>query len=90
MNFDSILFEFSAIIVGVALLGTVFLYARQPIIIAYIAIGIIIGPGGLGLIKRPESVEQMAHLGVVLLLFIIGLNLKPAKLIKLFSKAVWG
>lgn len=89
MNFDSILFEFSAIIVGVALLGTVFLYARQPIIIAYIAIGIIIGPGGLGLIKRPESVEQMAHLGVVLLLFIIGLNLKPAKLIKLFSKTIW-
>lgn len=89
MNFDSILFEFSAIIVGAALLGTVFLYARQPIIIAYIAIGIIIGPGGLGLIKRPESVEQMAHLGVVLLLFIIGLNLKPAKLIKLFSKAIW-
>ena len=89
MNFDSILLEFSAIIVGAALLGTVFLYARQPIIIAYIAIGIIIGPGGLGFIERPESVEQMAHLGVVLLLFIIGLNLQPAKLIKLFSKAIW-
>ncbi|HBE91042.1 MAG TPA: sodium:proton antiporter [Gammaproteobacteria bacterium] len=89
MNFDSILLELSAIIVGAALLGTVFLYARQPIIIAYIAIGIIIGPSGLGLIRRPESIEQMAHLGVVLLLFIIGLNLQPGKLIKLFSKAIW-
>ena len=89
MNFDSILFELSAIIVGAALLGTAFLYARQPIIIAYIAIGFIIGPSGFGLIKSNESIEQMAHFGVVLLLFIIGLNLQPGKLLKLFSKMVW-
>lgn len=83
---EGILFELSAIIVGAALLGTVFLYARQPVILAYIALGIIIGPEGLGLIGRAESIERMAHLGVVLLLFILGLNLQPARLIKLFSK----
>ena len=88
MTFDSILFELSAIIIGAALLGTLFLYARQPIIIAYIAIGIVAGPAGLGLIKRPETIEQMAHLGVVLLLFIIGLNLQPGKLVKLFRKTI--
>lgn len=89
MYLDSILFDLSAIIVGAAMLGTAFLYARQPIIIAYIAIGFIIGPSGFGLIESGEAIDQMAHFGVVLLLFIIGLNLQPGKLIKLFSKMVW-
>ena len=88
MNVDSILFELSAIIVGAAALGTVFLFARQPIIIAYIAIGLLIGPSGLGLVRREESIDQMAHFGVLLLLFIIGLNLQPGKLLKLFSRTL--
>ena len=46
MNLESIIFELSVIIVGAAVLGTLFLYARQPIVIAYIVIGIIVGPSG--------------------------------------------
>ena len=38
MNPDSIIFELSVIVVGAAVLGALFLYAKQPIIIAYIAI----------------------------------------------------
>jgi Kef-type K+ transport system membrane component KefB len=51
MNLDSILFELTVIIVGAAALGTLFLYAKQPIIIAYIAIGAIVGPTGIALIN---------------------------------------
>jgi Kef-type K+ transport system membrane component KefB len=86
MNLDSILFELTVIIVGAAALGTLFLYAKQPIIIAYIAIGAIVGPTGIALINRTDHIEQISHFGVILLLFLIGLNLQPAKFLSLFRK----
>jgi Kef-type K+ transport system membrane component KefB len=86
MNVDSIIFELSAIIVGAAVLGTMFLYAKQPIIVAYIAIGVAIGPSGFELIHRVDHIEQISHFGVILLLFMIGLNLQPGKLVGLFKK----
>ncbi len=86
MTLDGIVFELSVIIVGAAVLGTLFLYARQPIIIAYIAIGFAIGPNGFALLRRTYHIEQISHLGVILLLFLVGLNLQPAKLAKLFRK----
>ncbi len=86
MGLESIIFELSVIVVGSAVLGTLFLYAKQPVIIAYIAIGIIVGPSGLALIKRTSHIEQISHIGVILLLFLIGLNMQPKKLIKLFKK----
>lgn len=86
MSPDSIVFELSVIIIGAAVLGTLFLYAKQPIIVAYIAIGIAVGPGGFALIDKTEHIEQISHLGIVLLLFLIGLNLQPRKLIGLFQE----
>lgn len=72
--------------VSAAVLGTLFLFLRQPIVIAYIAIGFALGPGGLGLIKETTHLEQIAHVGVILLLFLIGLNLQPQKLVAIFQK----
>jgi Kef-type K+ transport system membrane component KefB len=86
MNLDSIIFELSVIIVGAALLGTLFLFARQPIIIAYIAIGFAVGPNGFALIRNTDHIGEIAHFGVILLLFLIGLNLQPMRLVRLFRK----
>lgn len=86
MNLDSIIFDLSVIIIGAAVLGTMFLYARQPIIIAYIAIGVVIGPSGFGLIERTDYIQQISQFGVILLLFLIGLNLQPGKLMRLFKE----
>lgn len=49
-------------------------------VIGYLAAGVAVGPSGLGLIDDPGSVLTLAELGVVLLLFIIGLELKPSRL----------
>jgi Kef-type K+ transport system membrane component KefB len=89
MNLDSIIFELSVIVVGAAVLGTLFLYARQPILIAYITIGFAVGPNGLGLIQSTDHIEDIAHFGVILLLFLIGLSLQPLKLLGLFRKTVF-
>lgn len=86
MNLDSIIFELSVIIVGAAALGTLFLYAKQPILIAYIAIGFAVGPNGLAFIPSIDHIEKIAHFGVILLLFLIGLNLQPLKLLRIFRR----
>ncbi len=86
MGFENIIFEFVLIFAGAAILATVFLYLKQPIILAYIVLGIAAGPWGLDLIKSPEHIAQLSHIGVILLLYLLGMNLKPERLYHLFSK----
>lgn len=86
MDFQNIVFEFVLIYAGAAIFATIFLYLKQPVIMAYIGFGIVAGPWGLGLIKEPEHIEQISHLGVILLLYLLGINLKPDRLFHLFSK----
>ena len=83
---DNIIFEIVLIFAGAAVLATLFLYLKQPIILAYIALGVAIGPSGAGLIDNPHHIEQLSHVGIILLLFLIGLNLRPDRLIGLFGK----
>jgi Kef-type K+ transport system membrane component KefB len=82
---DHIILQFVLIYAGAALFATLFLYLKQPIIIAYIVLGIVVGPKGLGLINDAEQIEQLAHIGIILLLFLIGLNFQPAKLVGLLG-----
>jgi len=49
-------------------------------VLGYLVAGIVIGPSTLGLIKDPDHILHFAELGVVFLLFIIGLELRPSRL----------
>ncbi len=49
-------------------------------VLGYLAAGMLLGPSGLSLIDEVESVMQVAEIGIVFLLFVIGLELKPARL----------
>ncbi len=55
---------------------------RLPSIMGFLIAGILIGPHGLGLIGNPASVENLAEIGVILLLFIIGLEFSISHLLK--------
>ncbi len=85
---DSILFLFFLIFAGAALFATAALYARQALIIAYIALGLMLGPAGVNLVPDPSLVADIANVGIIFLLFLLGLNLEPADLGKLFREAV--
>jgi len=75
-----ITFTFAAIFLGAAVLSSIALYARQPIIIAYIALGVALGPYGLGVVSDMELVSGAGHVGIILLLFLLGLDMKPIAL----------
>src|SRR6478752_9901093 len=52
-------------------------------VLGYLAAGLAIGPFGLGLFSDPHAVLQVAELGVVMFLFVIGLEMRPSHLWKL-------
>ncbi len=86
MILDNIVFEVALIFIGASLLSTIFLQFRQPIILAYIALGMIVGPWGFGVIKDPSHIKHMSHLGIILLMFLLGLQLHPQNLVKLLKR----
>ncbi|MCL1886290.1 MAG: cation:proton antiporter [Dehalococcoidia bacterium] len=78
---------FFAIILTVAGLMTfIFHKIKQPLILGYLVAGIVIGPYGLKLVHMPEVLDASAEMGVLLLLFGIGLEFPLSKLRKLGLK----
>ncbi|MBU1862939.1 MAG: cation:proton antiporter [Candidatus Omnitrophica bacterium] len=83
---EEFIFDLSIILVGSAILSFLAVLTKQPIIIAYILCGVLIGPWGIGWIKHAAFIETISHLGITLLLFLAGLCLHPQKLLRLFKK----
>lgn len=79
------------ILFGVAV-ATVLLFRRLnlPTVIGFLIAGILAGPSGFGLIDTTHHVEQAAEIGVVLLLFTIGIELSLAELRRIFNLLVIG
>ncbi|MCD8505461.1 MAG: cation:proton antiporter [Burkholderiaceae bacterium] len=67
--------EFSLLLIISALAGGIALLLRQPVLIAYIVVGIIVGPAVLGIVHAHEQIELLAQIGVSVLLFVVGLKL---------------
>lgn len=82
-----LIFSFFLIFTGALVLSTVALYTKQPVIIAYIALGAIVGPFGLSLIEEPALLGEMSHIGIIFLLFLLGLDMQPSSLVSTLRKA---
>ena len=80
-----LLIEFGLIIIITMLIAVVMRFLKQPLIIGYIISGIVVGPYFLNLIKSTGTIDIFSHMGIALLLFIVGLNLNP-KVIKEVGK----
>lgn len=78
---DAIVYYIFIIFTGSALLATLALYARQAILVGYIVLGVLVGPPLLGLIQDIELINGGANIGIIFLLFLLGLNLEPQDLL---------
>lgn len=74
------------IFTGTAILSTLALYTRQSLLVAYIVLGTIFGPYGLALIKSPDTLSKAGDIGIIFLLFLLGLNLQPQNLLHSLRK----
>ena len=72
--------SFFLIFAGATVLATAALYTRQPLLVAYIGIGVAIGPHGFGWIPDAAFIQDIGEIGIIFLLFLLGLDLPPSKL----------
>lgn len=68
-------FEFALILILAALVGTLGQFLRQPLIVMFIALGILLGPSALDIVESREKVHLLAEIGIAVLLFVVGLKL---------------
>ncbi len=87
MDHSSVTFAFFLIFSGAAVLASVALYTRQPLIIAYIALGALIGPYGFSLVTDLQLLSDIGHIGIIFLLFLLGLDMQPQALLATLRKS---
>lgn len=78
---------FFLIFSGAAVLASIALYTRQPLLVAYILIGILLGPFGFSVITDVSEVAEMSEIGIVFLLFLLGLDMQPKALLAVLRSA---
>lgn len=67
--------QFALLLVISALAGALAVRLRQPVLIAYIVVGIAASPAGFGLVEAHDQIALLAQIGVAVLLFLVGLRL---------------
>jgi Kef-type K+ transport system membrane component KefB len=80
VNQDIIIDTIFLVFSGAAVLATLALAARQTLLMAYIALGVLFGPSVLGLVPGGELTAEIAQIGIMFLLFLLGLDLNPRDL----------
>lgn len=87
MEQGTLAYSFFLIFTGAAVLATLAVATRQPIIIAYILLGALLGPSGLRWIDDVNLISDIAKTGIVFLLFLLGLDMHPQSLLHILRKA---
>lgn len=88
MEHTSVEFSIFLIFTGAAAMATLSLYARQAILVGHIILGIMFGPYGFGLVNDPELIQDISNIGIIFLLYLLGLDLLPQQLLSMLSKAM--
>ncbi|MFN3595354.1 MAG: cation:proton antiporter, partial [Thiobacillaceae bacterium] len=70
--------EFALLLLIAATVGAMAVRLKQPVLIAYITVGILVGPAGFGLVEAHGQIDLLAQVGVAVLLFLVGLKLDLA------------
>ena len=84
----SIEFSIFLIFTSAAIFATVALYARQAMIVAYILLGLLLGPWGVALITDAKLISEISNIGIIFLLYLLGLDLLPQQLWKMLREAL--
>lgn len=89
MDVTSVLRDLSVVLAIATAVALVFHRLRLSVVAAFLVSGAILGPTGAGLVPDPGMVEALAEIGVVLLLFTVGLEISPSSLGKMRREVMW-
>jgi monovalent cation:proton antiporter-2 (CPA2) family protein len=76
----SLLAQIAIFLAAAVIAIPIFRYFKLGSVLGYLAAGIVIGPSGFGLISKIDATQHIAEFGIVLLMFVIGLELQPSRL----------
>lgn len=88
VTFHNVFYEIAALLLVAATLGLLAVRLRQPLIVAFIAVGILAGPAVFGWVRSSEQIGLLAHMGITLLLFVVGLRLDLHLIVSMGSVAL--
>ena len=89
MHNESLVFTVFLIFSGAAVVSTLVLYTRQSLLVAYILLGAILGPFGYKMVGDITTVQQVGDVGILFLLFLLGLHLQPQNLFHMLKNVTW-
>lgn len=90
MHLDPSLALLVGISFAVLMIGLVLDYLRQPLVLAYLVVGVLLGPDVLGFVESGGALGPLGELGIMLLLFFVGMEVSPRELMKSWRVAVFG
>lgn len=79
-----------AVLASILLIGLILRKFRQPHVVGYLVAGILIGPSGLGLVTDEQVLSRFGAIGVVMLLFFVGMEVSPRRLAANWRVAIIG
>lgn len=86
MHDGNVFYTIFLIFTGAAVFSTLVLYTKQSLLVAYILLGAVLGPWGFKLVSNVTTVQQVGDMGIVFLLFLLGLHLQPQNLVHMLGK----
>ncbi|EDY87095.1 sodium/hydrogen antiporter [gamma proteobacterium HTCC5015] len=84
---QDIVFSIFIIFAGAAVFATLALAVRQSLLVAYMVLGFLVGPYALGWASDIQTIENISHIGIIFLLFLLGLNLELRGLLVMMRSA---
>lgn len=90
MHGSSLIPLYTLIIFSILIIGLIFKRIRIPYIVGYLLVGILLGPNGLELIKDPVLLKQFEMIGLVFLLFFVGMEISVEELVKRWRVPIVG
>ena len=77
---------FFLIFSGAAVVASLALFGRQPLLVAYILLGAVMGPHGLAWVTDVDLIAEIASIGIIFLLFLLGLDMQPQALVRVLRQ----
>ncbi len=84
----SLFHSFFLIFAGAAVIASLALYSRQPLLVAYIVLGILLGPHAFALVDNVTLLSEISRIGIIFLLFLLGLDMQPKALWAVLQEAI--
>lgn len=90
MHGETLIPLYTIVIFSILIIGLIFKTIRIPYVVAYLFVGILLGPHGIGFVEETALLDQFEMVGLIFLLFFVGMEISMEKLLKSWKIPVIG